>query len=227
MGGRWDFIVGIMARSPREFKFIEAKLSQKFGQNITSRSDSTITEITHFNRDYVVQKEHTSTHFWIGDYNNQNLDPKDILLLKLLSLNSRISIVELFSKTRLDPKTIISKLRKFKKEGIVYMHNISLNLPVLGYNSYKGLLSFRVFDEPMRRKLVSYCKTRSNIINVIECVGDWDIEIDFELPTVNRFYREMKLLRDLFSDSILKAETVLIEEEYGYTTIPEGYKIEK
>src|SRR3989338_1594607 len=77
VGGGWDFIVGIMARSPREFKSIEAKLSQKFGENITSRSDSTITEITHFNRDYVMQKEHTSTHCWIGDYNNQNLDPQD------------------------------------------------------------------------------------------------------------------------------------------------------
>ncbi|MDO8480742.1 MAG: Lrp/AsnC family transcriptional regulator [Nanoarchaeota archaeon] len=226
VNGSWDFIIGVMTNNVKKFNILKMKILSDLGPHIVKRSISTTTEITHFGRDYLVGGKHKEVHQWVADFLPLNLTTTELQMLKLLSMNSRLTVKEISQETELDALTVVHKLKRFSKQGVIYMHNISLNLDTIGFSAFKVLVYFRYYTPKLRETFVSYCQTRPHLINLVECIGEWDVELDFELPRIEDLYQELRDLRSAFAGQIIHTDILLVEKEYGYTTIPATLSIE-
>jgi hypothetical protein len=54
----------------------------------------------------------------------------------------------------------------------------------------------------MKKKLLEFCKQQRNIIYVSKTIGGSDLEVYFEIETIENFLEIMKLLREEFKEIV-------------------------
>lgn len=60
-------------------------------------------------------------------------DDKDVGILRLLSGNSRISYREMAKKLGMHPNSVIERIKKMEKEGVIEKYTVNVNYKKLGY----------------------------------------------------------------------------------------------
>jgi Lrp/AsnC family transcriptional regulator, leucine-responsive regulatory protein len=225
VSGRWDFILGVLVKDMKEFNEIKNRILEKFGEDITNKTISILVESPYYYREYLVEvdtNKKIEIKYWLKESKKEELDEKDIEILRLLANNSRIPVVEITEKVNLTVKTIISRIKYLKKSGIIADYRISLNLNKIGYSFFKCFISLKKADKKRINDFLEYCHLNKNIIHLVECVGDWDFEPEFEIESFEKFQQQLSEIRNKFSDIIKSVETINILEEYSYVCIPEN-----
>lgn len=221
VSGRWDFIIGILAKDNRDVNQIKLKILKVLGKDITKRSISQLIEAPHYNRTYLLDKKETlPTKYWITQKNYSAINENDRKILKILADNSRTPVTEIAQKTNLSVKTIIGKIKKLEKEKIIYDYRISINLEKIGYRFFKCFITLKEGKKELLNKFFEYCKQHKNIIHLVECLGDWDLEPEFEIEDSEKYNQTLEEIRNKFNDLIKTIETINILKEYSYICIP-------
>lgn len=220
VSGNWDFVLGLMAQDLMELNQIKKKILEKFGKDIVRKTFSVLVEAPHYYRNYLHEGKVGKVRYWMRDEERGKLDGKDKKILKILGKNARTPIVEIADKTGLNVKTCISKIRKLEKIGAIYDYRISLNLENIGLKFFKCFITLKDGDEKRLRDLFAHFHKQRNIVHVVECVGDWDLEPELEIESFEKFQEEVDLMRDNFSDLIKSIETINIIKEYSYACVP-------
>jgi len=221
VSGRWDFIIGLLVKSPGELNEIKLKILNTIGEDIVNKSISVLVEAPYFYREYLLETKHPAEiKYWIKSLEENKLDQKDSQLLKILAKNSRASILDLSKKLNLSVKTIISKIRRLEKMKVIADYRISIDLEKIGYKFFKCFISLRKASKEDVQKFIDYCHANRNITTLVECVGDWDLEPEFEVESSEQFNKIILDIRNKFSSIIKTIETIDIIKEYSYICIP-------
>lgn len=219
--GRWDFIFGVMVESLEKLNEIKKELIGKFGEDITNKTISILVEAPHYYRNYLSDEKDYKVKYWVKQEKKQEIDETDLKILRILANNSRTPIVEISEKVGANVKTIISRIKNLEKGGVIYDYRISLNLEKMGYEFYKCFISLKSYNEPEYKKLLDYFKEHENIIHVVECVGEWDLEPEFEIESFDKFQKTLREIRNKFSGIVKNIETINILQESSYTCLPD------
>jgi DNA-binding Lrp family transcriptional regulator len=221
VSGKWDLIIGVLAKSQKDLNKIKQELLKILNDNIVNKTFSMVTEAPQYYRNYLIEtKEISKVKYWIGDSNTKIIDKKDYEIIKIMAENSRIQIIELAKKVKLNVKTVIKRTKKLEKEGVIYDYRISLNLNKMGYKYYKCFLTLKNSDNKRLKEFLEYCQSNKNIIHLIECVGDWDYEPEIEAESDEKFYEIINEIREKFKDIFREIETINIIKEYNYVCLP-------
>lgn len=221
ISGRWDFVIGILVKNPKELNEYKTKIIEELGEDITNKSLSILVEAPYFYRNYLLnKKEHSPIKFWIQDIKENLFDEKDLAILRILANNSRAHILDISKKVNINVKTAISRIKKLEKHGIISDYRISINLEKIGYKFFKCFISLKKADKKEIQEFMDYCSSNKNIIHLVECVGDWDLEPEFEVESNQEFYRILSEIREKFSSMIKNIETIDILKEYSYVCLP-------
>ncbi|PIN80124.1 hypothetical protein COV11_04665 [Candidatus Woesearchaeota archaeon CG10_big_fil_rev_8_21_14_0_10_30_7] len=222
VSGQWDYIIGVLVKNNKEINEIKLKVLELLGEDITKKNISTLVEAPHYYRTYFLEKEELpQTKYWIKQQKSTKTDKTDLEILKLLSNNSRTPIIEIAAKLKLNVKTIISRIKKLEKEEIIYDYRISINLEKIGYKFYKCLISLKKGNPKQIHKFLTYCQQQKNIIHVVECLGNWDIEPEIEIESEQKYYALLQEIREKFKEIIKNIETINIIKEYSYICVPQ------
>ncbi len=219
VSGRWDFIIGLLIKNLNEFDEINQKLLNKFGQDIVNKEISILVQAPHYYRKYL-HEEKSETKYWIKEIKKQEIDEKDIEILKILANNARTPIVDIADKLDMTEKTIISRIRNLEKKEIIYDYRISLDLEKIGYKFFKCFITLKKADKEKLKQFYEYCKNHKNIIHLVECVGSWELEPEFEIESFEKFHSAINEIREKFKDIIKTIETINIIKEYSYVCLP-------
>lgn len=221
MSGRWDFIIGLLIKNPKELDEIKLKILEEIGEDITNKSFSVLVEAPYFYRDYLLNKERDKEiRYWIKDVKNNVLENKDIELLRILANNSRTPILEISQKLGISVKTVMTKIKNLEKLGVIADYRLSINLEKINYKFFKCFISLKKANELEIKRFIDYCHLNKNITHLVECVGDWDLEPEFEVETIEDFYRMLSEIREKFDKIIKNIETINIIKEYSYVCLP-------
>lgn len=221
VSGRWDLIIGILVKDLAELKEIKNKILDFLGDDIVKKNISLLVEAPHFYRNYLVEKQDFSIKYWIENSKIEKNDELDFKILRILAENCRTPIIEIAEKTRVTPKTIISRIKYLEKKKIIYDYRISLNLDNLGLKFFKCFISLKKSNKEEIKKFIQYCANHKNIIHVIECVGEWDLEPEFEIESSEDFQKSLIEIRNKFNHIIKTIETIDVIEEKSYICIPQ------
>ena len=217
--GRWDLAVSILARSNFEFGKILSRFMNQFSKFILEK-DVLLTEYSPiYAREYLTETKPAEFVYGVPS-KNYELDEMDKKILKELSKNARINIVDLAEKTNLTRDVINYRLKKLTKEKIIVQYRCYLNLQNLNINHYKIIFRTKNFDEQSEKGIKSYVTQHKKATQFLKLIGSWDLEIEFETENEDELYKILTDIRKIFSNVIRDFDILRITETYKYDYFP-------
>lgn len=203
--GSVNLVLLISAKTPEDFYEIWDSIYKKIRKNIKVVRIAILLEYHHFTKDYLLGKESSQrTVEKTGKRYDAEVDKTDLLLLKFLSYNARISLLELSKKIKMTPKTIKKRIKRLEKEGIILGYKINLNFQKLGYEYYKVLLTLTHLE--MREDIYRWILCNPNVVYFDKFLNGADFEFDVEIESFERFVALLNNLKRDFKGTIKEIE---------------------
>ncbi len=217
--GRWDLAVSVFAKSNFEFGKILGEFMNKFSKYILEK-DILLTEYSPvYSREYLEKTKHTE--FVYGRPKElYELDEIDIKIIKELSNNARINIVDLSEKLGMTRDVINYRLKKLTENEVIVQYRCYLNLHNIGINHYKIIFRTKNLNEESEKKLKAYIDSHKKATQFLKLIGSWDLEVEFETENEDELYGILTDLRKKFSDVIRDYDILRITETYKYNYFP-------
>ncbi|MDD5331602.1 MAG: AsnC family transcriptional regulator [Candidatus Nanoarchaeia archaeon] len=217
--GEWDLAVSILTKSNFEFGKVLNQFMNKFSRFILKK-DVLLTEYSPvYAREYLTETK--PSEFIYGTPSKiYELDETDEKILKELSINARINIVDLAKKTKLTRDIINYRLKKLTKEKIIVQYRCYLNLQNLGINHYKIIFRTKNFDEQTEKQIKLYVAQHKRATQFLKLIGSWDLELEFETENEDELYKILTDIRKRFSNIIRDFDILRIIETYKYNYFP-------
>jgi len=187
---------GLMVKGLNELNSFYKNLEKKFKEIISDKRFAIYLELYHFNRSYLYDLKEKNTII-LDKFEKEKIDGLDSRILKLLSKNARIPILEIATKLNLPATTIAYRIKKLEERKIILGYGLLFNFNKIDYNYYRVNLELK--DISNIKKIINYCKLNKNIIYAMRTIGGSDLEIYFEF-TQEGFLRTMKEIRTEFPE---------------------------
>ncbi|VVB79708.1 HTH-type transcriptional regulator LrpA [uncultured archaeon] len=194
--GAINLAILISTKTPEEFYKIWDTIYRKINNFVKLVRISILLEYHHFTKEYLLDKDASArSTATIGKKEYTIVDEKDLKILKLLSENARVSLLDLSDKLDLTTKSIRDRIRKLEEKEIILGYKINLNFQKLGFEYYKILVSLN--DLEIRDRLYNWIRTKPNVVYFDRFINGADFEFDVE---INSFEKFVALLEDMKRD---------------------------
>ncbi len=230
--GRWDLVVSILAKDINDFGEILSNFINKYGIFVLEK-DILITQISPiFTKAYLTeskdaQKQASGTAFsgkkkfvYGGEIEHYELDNINEKILRLLSINARLTILEIMDKLSLTRDVINYRMKKLTKDNILSQYRISVNLDKISHKLYKIILRLHSLTLEKEKKLMTYIASHPHGMQYLKLVGSWDVELEFEVQDDEQLHEILLEIRNKFSEIIRDYDTLLIHQEHKLNYYP-------
>ena len=136
----------------------------------------------------------------IGNEDKVDYDQIDYEILRAMTENASMSIVELAKKIKLTPKAAIYRLKKLEKKKIILGYNTLIDTNKLDYKFYK--IDFYLNDLSRIKEMFEFAKQHKNIVYRMRTIGGPDFEIEVMVKDVLEMKKVINEIREMFSDTI-------------------------
>jgi Lrp/AsnC family leucine-responsive transcriptional regulator len=212
--GRWDLMFGIWAATIEEFFITQDKILDRFSRYIQDKELSISRENLQYNRRWFYYDTLNPVEFNFGEKEEKvKLDEKDQKILDILADNSRIKLIEISEKSRLNPKVVAYRIKEMEKKGIIKGYKLLLNPSLMGFCTCKSFVFFKNINEKRKEEFIEYCKMLPNMVNIVITFAPWDLEMMFETKTYEEYFKIMDEIKEKFKDIIKIYDSVLISSE--------------
>jgi len=219
--GHFDVIIGLIAKNSEHFRGIYLDILDENQEAIISSDHSTIISAHQKKKEYLADKaEKPILNNFYANQPIEKIDKKDSQILSLLAFNSRLSIIDISRKISLTPEGTRIRIKNLEKRNIIMGSSILLDFNKIGFGGYKVLLKLRNKSQEGIKKLISFLLSYPKVLEVINVLGNWDIEFDLEVESINEFNSTITEIRNRFKNLILDCETLIKYEEHSYNYYP-------
>src|SRR3989338_8228245 len=149
-----------------------------------------------------------------------SVDEADAKIIHLLNQNARISNSELGKTINLNYKTVQNRIKALEEKGVIKAYRTWLDFSKLGSIYYKILVKLRHFSLEDELKILEFCKQNQNIVYFITCIWPWDIELEMEVESEQKFLEIIKSFRQFMGSNILDYETLTVTKEHKMNYCP-------
>ena len=221
-GGRWDLLVNFMAKNVVQYNNFLRKLKNRFPEQIQNHDILITIGGTFFGRDYLNKKKRDVKPLVYFGHEHQPVktDKTDLEILNLISENARMSSVEIADKLNISPNTVILRIKKMKKTGLVQAFKPSIHLENTNRMAYKALIKLQNITEKKELEIMNYLQANINVVGILKLIGPWDFEIEFEVETKEDLLNLKREVRDRFKEVIKDFEIMPLYHEYKYNYLP-------
>lgn len=209
--GKWDLVFGIWAKNTVEFKKYFDEITKEFSEYIKEYVVTIEINSTYLSQNFIYEKE--IEEVTIGNELVENsLDKTDMEIIKQLAIDARKPLMELGQRINLSANAVAARIKQLEKSGIIAGYKITLNYDEL------DLMHYRVFlkvNQVYVKKIMSFLKTKTQVISVMNYIGLADLEFRLCVKSVkelNQVLSELKrnyAIRDYDSVLFLKNFEVL------------------
>ncbi len=215
--GVYDAVICVLAKNPHDFNTFFNLLHNKYGKIITNSAILINVSFEFHTRGFLLNKPSKLIESAFQEKPLlKKISSDSIEILRLLSLNSRISYVELSQKSKKNVKTIKRIIEDLKNSAVIVYYRPSIDIAKLGYEFYKVLLTLHYQQGGIIPFIVHWCREQQNITAIIFCVGPWQIELEVEIDTFRNLCSMMTQLKDKFPDVVKSYETLLVTKEGNF-----------
>jgi Lrp/AsnC family leucine-responsive transcriptional regulator len=223
-GGRFNFIIGILAKDPLAFQTIFEELITPFIQYVHDKEIVIRLGLQMFGRVAFTGQHNTVHSHFGGEIERTELDALDSLIVSRLAKNAREKIVTIANEANVSANAIISRIKKLEKNEIITGYHASFDSSGFNYTTYNLLLKLSIATNQVRKQIESFCENNPNIIWCISTTGGWDFEVGVEVENPKRFQEIIDNLKDIIHQTI-QIDFVTIFEQFKYNLFP--FDVEK
>lgn len=223
--GKWDFMIQISARDINELDQALMDISEEFGNKLKAYEVNIITQFHHVRPRFLTKDvkinlpklKFLERSMVANKKKELKLDRLDVLILKGLEQNSRISVLDLSRQIKLSKDAIKNRIRNLTAAGIIERYMLRYNYHLLGYEYHSILLKLGNSDTEKRQKLINYLKQRSEVIAVFVQIGAWDISVQTIVKNAQELKNFIGDIKEKFRDIIKDNDSVLYFNQYLFT----------
>jgi Lrp/AsnC family leucine-responsive transcriptional regulator len=221
--GRYDLMFCIMAKNMSELRKTINEIKNKYGEFFSEQQIATLITGEFYSRDYLLSKD-KRTSFLEKEFGEQTtrpkLDKKDLMILKEISNNCRISSLELSEKIKLSLDAVRYRLKNLERNKIINGYKVYLDNEILNQFRYKIMIQINEPNEEKENKILSFSKQFSNVVYSVKTFGIWDLEIDVEVDNPEKFNRILREIKNSNSNLIKEYTTTQLTKVHKYTHVP-------
>lgn len=223
--GAWDIIVGFLVKGKYSFHKILKEILNKFSGYIAQKETTIAIYAPHSRKEFLVNHEQCTLPWVIqgGEPLSIFLDKTDEEIIKWLVNNARMPITELAQRVGASARTVAYRIKELTEKEILLLPRIFINLNSINYVFCKSLLYFKDVSDKRMKSFMKYCELHPPITYVIECIGPWEIELEFEIESFEKFIHEMQQIMNLFGDIITKYDFVVALNVHKLDYYPGSY----
>jgi len=218
--GRWDLATSILARDINDFGEILSNFINQYGIFVLEK-DILITQISPvFTKAYLTEKKEKKKFTYGGEIEHYELDDIDIKILKIISTNARLTILEMIDQLNLTRDVINYRIKKLTKDKILSQYRISINLDKIEHKLYKIILRLHSPTQEKEKQLITYVASHTHGTQYLKLVGSWDVELEFEVKDEEQLHEILLEIRNRFSEIIRDYDTLLVHQEHKLNYFP-------
>lgn len=146
------------------------------------------------------------------------IDPVDYKILCLLARNSRIPSIEIAKRINMTSTTVINRVTRLIKSGIIQRYSIGIDTNKLGYKSFIVNLSLRNYDK--KNKIISYLSNIPFIWEIHKAIGGCDLEITLFTLNFEHFHMLMEDIRNKFPEDITNYDYLYVTKIHKSNYLP-------
>jgi len=198
-----------------------AALYQRFYPYISKHDISTNIIGEYCPRDYLIGKkrEFSSKTSYTANF-EPSADETDKRIIRMLTNDTRRPAVEMASVLGVAVDTVLQRIKRLERDGVVSRYTVVLNHEAIGQLHYKVLLYFSDFSPQLIERFVNYCRSIDRVVYIIKALGHWRYELDIEVESVDQFRTIMMALTTEFSTLLRDYDALIIRRVYKYNTCP-------
>jgi Lrp/AsnC family transcriptional regulator, leucine-responsive regulatory protein len=213
--GDWDLILAFLAKKPKEFEEMWIELKKKLKEFMSKKSVTIVYERIHFPKDYIVGKTDISLKPMVTGLSDKvSIDEEDVVLLKLLSDNARMSLIDLAELLKTTPSTVRYRIKNLERQGVILGYRAEFDLSKLGRQQY--LVDLDIKDLSIIPMLKEELRMSAECIYIDGVIGGKDFEFTVEVKRHREFIAFTEWLRDKYHGAIKK---------FNYSLSTKVYKI--
>ena len=146
--------------------------------------------------------------------NRVSLDVIDTNILRVLSQDARISIVNLAERIRQPLHIVHYRLKELKRKKIIEAFKPKIAVGKLGYQWHLLLLQLAPVGMLQKQKFMDFCKSHPAVYYVTNTIGDYNVMLDVHVRSTEEFRGVLSTFKKEFADSIRTYESIIIFDEY-------------
>ena len=209
---RWNLVFAVYVKNIHELEQLYDNLNYRYGDYLAERNVSIATEIHHFRHNYLFGTTDFSERV-LGGPETEKADNVDMRLLRVLSNDARLPMLEIAKKVGLTPNAVKYRMKRLIKNNVILGFRAKIDTKMLGYEHYKVFLFLENTTKKLMVKLNTFLRFHPNVVYITKAIGTSDLEFEAMLHNRNELHELMKGLRVKFSDILRDYETMLLFEE--------------
>lgn len=218
--GKWDIAVTIISKNIVEFDGILKGIINAYGKHIFEKDVLIVSYSPLYSRNYLLPEKEKLEFIYMKDIDNLEIEKVEEDILRILANNSRASILEIMNKLNLSRDVVSYRIKKLEKSGIILCYRSLIDLEKIGYHLYKFIFGLYNFSKEEESKIITYCKSITNVVQYIRLVGNWDVEIEVEIDSEENLYKMINEIRNKFGGIIRDYEVLHITKEHKLNFYP-------
>lgn len=220
--GRYDFTTTILVKNPSEFYAFYEETLIKFRYYFKEIQFSQLYErFGYKHATLFTDSPHTQEKAYEYRFTGKtiDIDKVDYKILYLLAQNSRIPSIEIAKRIKMTSTTIINRINKLTKQGIIQRYSITIDTQKLGYKPFNVNLSLRNYDK--KKYIISFLSNIPFIWEIHKAVGGCDLELSIFTLNFEHFHKLMEQIRYKFPEDITNYDYLYITKIHKTNFLPE------
>lgn len=210
--GTWNLIYSICVKDVKEFYSTVSDFNSIYGHYILNQSLAAHVEVEIFSRGYFLSKPSIGVA-WYKKFESLKIDTTDKKILRELSINARISSVELANKLKLTPRIVSYRIKELVNKQIITRFRLQLDASKIDYGFYKVIVHLKSLSKKNDASLKEYCRQLGNIFHYEKKIGPWMLELEMDVESYEKVNEIMKIMKEKFPDYIKNYEIMLVYDE--------------
>ncbi len=224
LSGEWDYMVTFLTKNASQCSKEIQKLVSIFPKQIRKYEIFTNIVTYDFGRFYLTDfGSHSGAIVLGGDRILPQIDVLETHIIKELHNQTRISSVKIASKEKVNPKTILAKIRSLETKGIIKGYKANVNCQTYSYLPQKILLKCFFLNFEKEEFFLKFCQRHTSVVQVSKVFGAWDFEIHSEFKTQKDAQQFFIDIKSQLGDLIKFIEVCSLGQHHKNKTLPENY----
>jgi DNA-binding Lrp family transcriptional regulator len=222
--GSWDMELVFVARDTVHFNSIFKEHHFKISKHIRRYNISSAPISYQLRRDYLIANTRKVVHFTYYGFEPLRVqrDKIDYSILTELSTNAQQSNSEIAMKLKIPNSAVAKRINNLERDNIIRSYRQPVSLGAINRIYVKALLVLGNLDARIEKEIFAYCTKEAFVAYITEVVGEWQLEVECEVYTVNQLTDFVKRLTSRFPDNVLDYDILRITKEHKLNYLPTG-----
>lgn len=220
--GRWDLDVIYWCKDRFEFYDAIKAIKLKFNHFIDRMEVSTIVDILHFPKSYLICKKRDGVGAKKLGRSKYVINEAERKLLHAIAFDARKDILEISRELGMSINTVKKYLKRLLKNEVILGFRPFVDINRIGYNYFKVHLDLHNYGDKDLKSIITFLEYDSNIVYLDFYIGGADIEIEYHTEDEGHVYEKLDDLRSRFGRFIRSYFIIKFDKEYVVRYMPGG-----